>query len=104
MRARLDGFGATYLSLNDKIEGRALQARCNFFLWPSWPIEEDGEAIRRTLRVLIDCKLHLNRDRMAAHNIATNYARLARGDPPLRAHSAEDAELNRLQCAMCSEE
>ena len=41
---------------------------------------------------------------MAAHNIATNYARLARGDPPLRAHSAEDAELNRLQCAMCSEE
>ena len=55
-------------------------------------------------RSSIDCKLHLNRDRMAAHNIATNYARLARGDPPLRAHIAEDAELNRLQCAMCSEE
>ena len=51
-----------------------------------------------------DCKLHLNRDRMAAHNIATNYARLARDEPPLRAHSADDAELNRLQCAMCSEE
>lgn len=50
------------------------------------------------------CKLHLNRDRMAAHNIATNYARLVRGDPPLRVHSTQDAELNRLQCAICSEE
>lgn len=41
---------------------------------------------------------------MAAYNIAVNYDRLVQGAPPLRAHTAEDAELNRLECAMCSEE
>jgi transposase len=48
-----------------------------------------------------DCKLHLNRDRMGALNIATNYERLLNDEPLLRPLCQQDAELNSLQCALC---
>ena len=48
------------------------------------------------------CGLLQNRDRMGATNIGFQFARLVRGQPPLRPMSNEELEFHRLQmCAEC---
>ena len=67
-------------------------------------MEEEARTKIRGLRICQDegCKLPMNRDRMAAANIGLNFCRLFRGEAPLRAMSAEERELHRLQLGCCA--
>ena len=48
-----------------------------------------------------DCKQFINRDRLGAFNIGRNFERLFAGQAPLRSHTAQEKELNRLKCTLC---
>lgn len=76
-----------------------------------WKRQEDGsrKEIKKEIRGLRvcqneSCKLFMNRDRMGACNIATNFDRLVKGEGLIRPHTTEEIELNKHKCLLCSPE
>ena len=67
-------------------------------------MEEEARTKIRGLRICQDegCKLPMNRDRMAAANVGVTFCKRFRGEAPLRAMSAEERELHRLQLGCCA--
>ena len=49
-----------------------------------------------------NCRLHQNRDKGAALNIATQFTRLFKGDGPLVQMTKDEIELTSHRCIECS--